>query len=201
MIKTILRTNRRDIIDNSINKKADRGETEKFFSYDESTQVLWSLLHHTADLINKCEEAEFTGKAGISHQHFAILLMMEALGSPIREVDLARQLERSTNTISATLDCMERNGLIKKVRDVMDRRAIHIISTLKGRNKLKKATIIGWAMIQRLLASLSREEIELLTTALGKVTNNTYRELGQHKVRKAMPHPDYQKIVDLVDKH
>lgn len=181
-------------------KKSNEFTLEIPLSYAESTQTLWSRLHHTADLITKCEEAEYTGKAGISHQHFVILLMMEALTSPIREIDLARQLERSTNTMSATLDCMERNGLIKKVRDVADRRAIHIISTARGRTRLKNATVIGRAMIERLLASLSQEEIYLLTNALGKVTHNMYRELGRYKVRKVMPRLNYRKITALADK-
>ena len=199
MKKIILKTSRQNITDIITGEASSRQAIRKIPAYSESTQILWSLLHHTNDLISKCEEAEFNNKVGISYQHFVILMMMEALSSPIREIDLARQLERSTNTMSTTLDCMERHGLIKKVRAVADRRAIHIISTNKGRTRLKKATLIGWAMIQRLLASLSQDEIEVLINLLAKVNDNTDRELGRRNDRKAKLQPDYRKIVELVD--
>ncbi len=177
-------------------QKSHQGTAGKIPPDDKALKVLWPLLHHSADLIDKYEEVEFTVKAGISHQHFVILLKMETMASPIREIDLARQLERSSNTMSTTLDCMERNGLITKTRDTADRRTVQIVSTPKGRNKLKQASVIEWAMIQKMSASLSGEEINFLITTLGKLTENIYRELRRQQPRKVMSRSKNRKITN-----
>jgi DNA-binding MarR family transcriptional regulator len=187
--------------DTSIAESLGKRETIKQPSFSELLHLVWYLFHHTSDLIYKYEEIEFTRKAGISHQHFTILLMMEALDDPIRTVDLARHLERSSNTMSATLFRMEKCGLIKQIRDLSDRRAVRLVITPKGREKLKEATGICWALIQRLLSSLSCEEMGLLVLVFGKMRDNTIKELGQERHRETLPQPDFRRIIDLFDGH
>jgi DNA-binding MarR family transcriptional regulator len=185
--------------DTSIAESIGKREIIKQPGFSELLHSVWYLFHHTSDLIYKCEEIEFIGKAGISHQHFTILLMMEALDDPIRTVDLARHLERSSNTMSATLYRMEKCGLIKQTRDLSDRRAVHLVITQRGSEKLQEATGICWALIQRLLSSLSCEEMSLLVLVLDKMRDNTIKELGQESRRETIPQPDFRRIINLFE--
>jgi DNA-binding MarR family transcriptional regulator len=185
--------------DTDFSKITEKREIIKQPGFSELLHLVWHLFHHTSDLIYKCEEIEFTRKAGISHQHFTILLMMEALDDPIRAVDLARHLERSSNTMSATLFRMEKSGLIKQMRDLSDRRAVRLVITQRGREKLMEATGICWALIQRLLSSLSCEEMSLLVLVFGKMRDNTIKELGQERHRETLPQPDFRRIINLFE--
>jgi len=168
--------------------------------FNESQHSVWRLLHRTSDLISRCEEVTFAQKAGVSHQHYEILLMMVALDGPVRAVDLARQLERSTNTMSTILDRMEKCGFVRKVRNLSDRRAVRLVVTQKGKDKLKQATETGWTLIHRLLASFSDRDLDSLSCLLEKLRNSAIDELGEQRLGKSLAQPDYRRVARLAQK-
>ncbi|NWF77517.1 MAG: MarR family transcriptional regulator [Chloroflexi bacterium] len=118
---------------------------------------LWFLTHRTRDAIRRCEDQVF-GKYGLTAEHYAVLSTMKLLGEPVRPTDLARALERSTNSVSMLIDRMVKAGLLKRVRDRSDRRVVNVTMTSKAENALKPATLAGWEFIRQILSPLSYED-------------------------------------------
>ena len=150
------------------------------FVVNKLKHTVWVLWHHTYDLIIKSEEARF-GKAGLSHQKFVILLAIECMDDPVTITDLARWMGRNTNSISMIADRMEGNGLVKKTRDLPDRRSSHLVLTRKGKEKLVEATKIGWGLIERLTSCLSEEELEVFARLIWKLREKALEELAPGK--------------------
>jgi len=118
---------------------------------------LWYLTHRAADAVRRGEDKVF-GRYGLTAEHYGVLLAMKLLGQPIRPTDLARALDRSTNSISMLVDRMVKVGLVKRTRDRGDRRIVHVTMTSKAENALGPATLAGWEFIKKVLAPLSDED-------------------------------------------
>jgi DNA-binding MarR family transcriptional regulator len=118
---------------------------------------LWRLVYQTYTLLKKCEDQIFE-EHGLTTEQYGVLVAMEYLGSPIRITDIARWLERSTNSVSMIIDRMVKAGLVNRVRDRADRRVVRLVITSKGENALKPATLAGWNFIQKIMSPLSDED-------------------------------------------
>jgi len=96
---------------------------------------LWVLFHLTNDLLLRCEE-NVSSATGITNQQFLVLWIMKFLSAvsdePITITDLAPIVYRSLNSVSLIIDRMEKNGLVKKVRNLPDRRAVQLLLTKKA---------------------------------------------------------------------
>lgn len=118
---------------------------------------LWFIVHRTRDALMNCEDKTF-GKYGLTSEQFGVLAVMRLLGDPVRVTDLARGLERSTNSVSMIVDRMVKIGLLRRVRDKRDRRVVNVIMTSKGESALKPATEAGFDLIREVVSPLSDED-------------------------------------------
>jgi DNA-binding MarR family transcriptional regulator len=118
---------------------------------------LWFITHRTRDALRSCEDNVF-GKYGLTAEQYAVLAVMKLLDGPVRVTDLARGLERSTNSVSMIVDRMVKAGLVRRIRDKGDRRVVHVIITSKGENAFKPATVAGFEFIQEIMSPLSHED-------------------------------------------
>jgi DNA-binding MarR family transcriptional regulator len=94
--------------------------------------------------------------------------------------------------MSTILDRMEKRGLVKKARDLPDRRSVRLVVTAKGRRKLKEATGTGWALIERLMSSFSDEELQLFSDLLEKLREKTTEELPV-RTREEIPKANFKR--------
>jgi DNA-binding MarR family transcriptional regulator len=127
---------------------------------------LWRLVYQTYTLLKKCEDQIFE-EHGLTTEQYGVLVAMEYLGSPIRITDIARWLERSTNSVSMIIDRMVKAGLVTRKRDRGDRRVVYVTSTSKGETALKPATLASLKCIHKILSPLSREDRGTLLSLLG----------------------------------
>jgi len=121
------------------------------------TLRFWRLMYQTYTLLKRCEDQIF-GEHGLTTEQYGVLVSIEYLGEPAKITDVARWLERSTNSVSMIIDRMVKAGLVKRVRDRNDRRAVCLSITSKGNNALKPATLGGLEFIQKILSPLSSED-------------------------------------------
>jgi len=146
---------------------------------------LWVILHQNDDLMSRGEE-EVLQKAGITSQQFLALWIMEFLSEikkgPVIIADLAPVLYRRLNSISLIVDRMEKNGLVKKVRDLPDRRAIRLIPTRKAKNIFTTASKPNREYIKRIFSVFSEEEQETLLFLMKKLKKKLNEELNLEKV-------------------
>ncbi len=140
----------------------------------------WMLLHQTYNSILRRENAVFT-KSGLSTtQQHAILMAIQSINGPATPTEIAKWVNRNINSITLIIDRMEKVDLVRRVRDVGDRRSHRIEMTEKGKKVLEKSTKVGWDLIQDVLSVLSDNEVKILIEILGKIKDRASSgRLGQ----------------------
>jgi len=126
----------------------------------ESTELalrLWRQVYQTYTLLKKCEDQIFDDY-GLTTEQCAVLGAIEYFGGSMKITDIARWLERSTNSISMIIDRMVKAGLVRRVRSKNDRREVRVTSTSKGQDALKPANLAGLEVIRKILSPLSYED-------------------------------------------
>jgi DNA-binding MarR family transcriptional regulator len=129
---------------------------------------LWLLLHRVRDILALCEDSTFA-EYGITTEQFAVLASIRSRGGSLRPTDLALILERSPNSISMLVDRMVKAGFVKRTRDRIDRRAVHVTLTSKGTNAVERAIPEGWDFIQKILSPISYADKHTLVDVLETV--------------------------------
>ncbi|HET6158043.1 MAG TPA: MarR family transcriptional regulator [Dongiaceae bacterium] len=88
---------------------------------------------------------------------------------PMKASELARAAILTSGAMTAVLDRLEEEGLIRREIDLEDRRARRITITEKGRNVVNRALDQRMAQHRALNAVLTLEEREALSTILRKL--------------------------------
>lgn len=127
---------------------------------------LWRQMYQTYTLLKQCED-KIIEEHGLTTEQYAVLVSIGYLGEPTRITDIARWLERSPNSISMIADRMVKAGLVKRTRDRVDRRVVHVTFTSKGENALKPSTRAMFEVIRKNMSSLSHEDKSTLISLLG----------------------------------
>ena len=155
--------------------------------YHHPIHKLWIALDQTYVAVSKCQEAVFA-KAGLTLQQYRVLMVINFAKYPLTQTDVARYLDRNTNSISLIIDRMEKINLVKRVRDSKDRRALRLVITAKGKDLFKQATTHGLGLTETMRSCCSEEEIQIIINLLEKVRERAIEELTpKEAVRDAKP--------------
>ena len=138
--------------------------------------MLWILLDQTYVAASKCQEVEFA-KAGLTLQQYRVLMVVDAAQQPVTVTDVARWLDRNTNSISLIIDRMEKIDLVKRVRDLKDRRSLRLVMTAKGQDLFSQATKHGLELLDTIRSCCTDEEIQTLINLLGRLREKVLEEL------------------------
>jgi DNA-binding MarR family transcriptional regulator len=132
----------------------------------ESTVRLWRQVYQTYTLLKKCED-QIVEEYGLTTEQFAVLGAIGYFGGSTKVTDIARWLERSTNSISMIVDRMVKAGLVTRTRNTRDRRVVRVANTSKGEKALKPATLASLQVIKKIMSPLSPEDRVTLLSLLG----------------------------------
>jgi DNA-binding MarR family transcriptional regulator len=162
---------------------------------------LWIVLHQVCNLMLKCEEIA-SSKAGLSREKYDVLMAIKFYNvveeTEVIETNLARVLYRSTNSISTIIDRMEAEGLIEKIRDLPDRRAIRLIVTQKADKILQQASKPYLEQIKRLCSVYTLKELKSTIAAMEKFRQKATEESGLRKYRGEADLSNYPKMVEFL---
>ena len=139
---------------------------------------IWVLWHQAGSLTSRTEEAALA-PYGVTPQQFAVLIKLKFADGPVTITDLANETCRNANTISMLIDRMVKAGLVRRIRNLPDRRALRITITRKGEEKLNLATKPGMKLVDRQLSCFTNEEIRTLVRLLEKLKKKSFEELGK----------------------
>jgi DNA-binding MarR family transcriptional regulator len=95
---------------------------------------------------------------GLTMEQYLVLVTIKYHDAPIRITDIARWLERSTNSITMIVDRMVKAGLLRRVRDRSDRRVVNVFLTSKAENLLTPANMAAWEFMQQGMSPLSSDD-------------------------------------------
>jgi DNA-binding MarR family transcriptional regulator len=142
---------------------------------DDPSLHAWFILHQVMDSLTKYEEMAYA-KAGLSYQQFAVLTAVKFIKDPVKQTDVANWLDRNTNTISAIINRMEKDGLLKRIRDLEDHRAVRLVLTPKGERQFKKAMKTAKELPQEVMDCFSEEELANFRSLLERLREHTYEK-------------------------
>jgi DNA-binding MarR family transcriptional regulator len=146
---------------------------------DETKQVdvdfpLWRLLDHTRYMIFRLREIELA-RFNLTPEQAFVLDIIHASGGSTTINRIVEMSQHRHNSISALVDRMARQGLLRKNRTRRDRRAFRILSTPKGEGLLGK---VPRDSILRSLDCLKSSEKKQLASLLTRLLLNAYNVAG-----------------------
>lgn len=92
---------------------------------------IWAVLHAAHTLEDKVEEA--LGRAGLSTPKYSVLNALVETGEALSLSELAARLSCVRSNMTQLVDRLEAEGLVKRVSDPHDRRAVKAAITEEGR--------------------------------------------------------------------
>jgi DNA-binding MarR family transcriptional regulator len=146
-------------------------------THDEEYRM-WGLLRQVSDGMLRARDEELK-PFGISAVQFGVLYvlkMLEKADMPPTPSEISRWLFREPHTVSALLDRMEKQGLVRSLRNSPGRGKIRVVLTEKG-EEVYRAQNKGRRVIPTILESLSAEERKQLGAFLERLRKKTLEAL------------------------
>ncbi len=135
---------------------------------------LWTLLNQTHHAIWRARERELD-ETGLSAIQAGVLFFVSTVEEPVTPALLSRSLHREPHTISGLLTRMEKQGLVRRVKDLKRKNQVRIVLTSRGKKAYEQQNKTG--VINEILASLSQTERANLNAYLGKLRDSALTEL------------------------
>ena len=120
---------------------------------------------------------------GSSFHTFLVLRFVDGFPG-LSQRQLARRLGIEGPTLTHHLDRLVAEGLVRRVRDVDDRRVSSTLLTAKGRAHLRKAVQVADRLDADLRCLFSESELQTLRDCLGRIAEHHGRsELDDNRTR------------------
>ena len=99
-----------------------------------------------------------------------MLLNLTSIHGPCRLTALAEKIEVKPSAVTVMVDRLEKRGLVRRVQDPDDRRAVRVEITEEGRDVLDKARELRNEVLGGFMNRLDPEEARLLADSLERLT-------------------------------
>lgn len=120
---------------------------------------------------------------GLTHGQLGVLDALHHCG-PMCQKDLGGKVLRSSSNVTVVVDNLERRGLVRRVRDVSDRRMVEVSLTAEGRKLLKRVFPTHVREIVEIFSGLSAKEVDRLGEICRKLGRSIRPEAGSPPLRK-----------------
>ena len=145
---------------------------------------LWVLLHQACDAIVRARENELRRQVGISAMQAAVLFTVKTLKVPATPAEISRWLFREPHSVSGLLNRMEKDGLVRKVKDLERNNLIRVAITEKGEEAYRRSREMK--AVRNIMSSLSEKKKQNIRGYLETLRNRALREL---RVEHQLPFP------------
>jgi MarR family transcriptional regulator, organic hydroperoxide resistance regulator len=135
---------------------------------------LWTLLNQTHHAMWRARERELDG-IDISMIQSGVLFLVSTIDEPVTPAMLSRYLYREPHTISGLLGRMEKQGLVKRVRDLKRKNQVRVELTQKGKKAYQQQNKAG--VVNKIVTNLSQEERANMSVYLEKLRTSALTEL------------------------
>lgn len=144
---------------------------------------VWVMLRQVHDVMHRARDKELK-RIGISWTQAAVLFIVKAIHIPATPSEISRWFFRQPHTVSELLRRMEKEGLIKRVKDLKRKNQIRVSITKKGEELYLQTRDLK--TIHEIMSCLSKEEQDNLRSYLTKLRSKSLTELG---VEYELPFP------------
>ena len=150
---------------------------------DKDYTLLTSLLQ-VADIFVKIRERELLPQ-NLSATAADILFLVDAMGKDVIPAKISRMLIREPHSISGILLRMEKQGLLKRAKNMERKNLIRVTLTSKGETMLKQ--VMKKEGVNHVLSKLTEEQRRQLKQSLTTLKDAGMKELNLSP--KALPWP------------
>jgi DNA-binding MarR family transcriptional regulator len=140
-----------------------------------SGYYFWVIFSQTRDAILKARERELHSQS-ISESHAQLLFIITLIGHNATPAKIARWLFREPHSISEIIDRMEKQGLVKKVKDLDRKNQVRIEITEKGLDQYQRSFIPK--NIPEVISVLSDDEKKQFIASLLKLRKAAIARVG-----------------------
>jgi DNA-binding MarR family transcriptional regulator len=123
------------------------------------------MIYQTYTRFENCLDGIFR-KLGLTMERYLVLLAIKNHDQPARITDIARWGERRPNSVTMIVDRMVKAGLLRRVRDRVDRRVVRVFVTSKGEEALKPANLAAVSFCRQIMSPVSLEDGHTLASLL-----------------------------------
>ncbi|MFZ5798190.1 MAG: MarR family transcriptional regulator [Desulfobulbus sp.] len=99
------------------------------------------------------------GSNNLTVSQFGVLEALHVIG-PMYQRDLAEQILKTTGNITTVIDNLEKRELVKRVREVKDRRFFQVVLTPEGEKLIRRIYPAHVKRVQQVMDLLTAEEQE-----------------------------------------
>lgn len=150
---------------------------------DKDYTLLTSLLQ-VGDIFVKIRERELL-QQNLSATSAQILFLVDAMGKDVTPAKISRMLLREPHSVSGILMRMEKQGLIKRAKNMERKNLIRVTLTSKGENALRQA--MKKEGVKHVMSKLTEEQRRQLKQSLSNLKEAGMKELNLSP--KALPWP------------
>lgn len=134
------------------------------------------LLARFTNAMRRWEVAELR-KIASRPTRLDVLNALFAHGGTMSHSNLTKWTFHSSHGLTAMIDTLERNRLVKRERSSTDRRSVNVSLTDEGRRYVSGVAPFASEMSQRLLSCLSDEEVETFYSLLRRVREQIRKQI------------------------
>jgi len=148
----------------------------KDISITDQDHKLWMLLDLVRSAIYKVTEKDLR-RFDIMPRQAWVLYVIHVIGDKATPVEISRMLFREPHTISSILNRMEKEGLIRRVKDLDKKNSVRVYMTEKGQQVLDQS--LKRDTIHDIMSTLSVEEYRELSSCLNRLLSIALMKLGK----------------------
>lgn len=140
-------------------------------------EMLWGRLFLATKMVERAREVELS-RINISLIQAMVLYALKLSPEPMTPSVLARMLCREPHSMSALIDRMEKQGLVKKKHDLSPKNLVRVVLTAKGEEAFRRQRSTN--LVSNITAILTKEERETLGSVADKLrlrANEMLREM------------------------
>jgi DNA-binding MarR family transcriptional regulator len=144
-------------------------------------EVMWARLFMATKVVERAREIELS-RANVSLIQAMVLHVLKIAAEPLTPTKLARMLCREPHSMSALVDRMEKQGLVRKKHDLSRKNLVRVVLTAKGEEAFQRQRSIN--VVSNITACLTKEERETLASCADKM-----RSRAIELIREMTPAP------------
>lgn len=139
---------------------------------------LWLFLAQVRTVMLRARQMEVS-RYGITASQASVLFVVNALGDKAMPAEISRWLFRQSHSVSGILNRMEKQGLVRRVKDLGKKNLVRVELTEKGCEVYANCT--KREAMHRIMPSLSGEQRQQLIACLENLRDATLKYLGEEQ--------------------
>ena len=147
----------------------------KDFLQEDEDFELWWLILSMRRAMHKARARELS-QYGITPEEAAVLFVVQTVGRRATPAEISRWLLREPHSISGLIQRMEKEGLVKKVKDLDRKNLVRVALTEKGQQAYYQSAKRD--SIHQIMSSISKEERQCIRASLDRLGIRRLRRLG-----------------------